>query len=211
MKIPRTLFLPFLIVAVICACFVIVRNRKKRPKLGKLDAPPKQPTQKSATKRKSIPSVFTFNIFFIYGIIQAVIGAIAILVGIISCAVNDSTFGLIPAVIGLSAVLLSVFVISWGIVVESVARTANNTELLVKHCSTNGILYDKSETSIVYVPKTIQGSITVPNTVTSIGSVAFSGCSMITNITLPDTITSIGNALFSGCSMLKNITLPKKP
>lgn len=149
------------------------------------------------------------KIFAIYGIIQAIAGAIAILVGVTSYASDESTSSLITAVVGLSAILLSFFVISWGIVVESVYRTANNTELLVKHCSINGILYDKSGTTIVYLPKTIQGSITVPDIITSIGNDVFSGCSMLTSITIPNNVTNIETNAFAGCSMLTNITVAK--
>ena len=51
-------------------------------------------------------------------------------------------------------------------------------------------------------------SITIPNSVTSIGSYAFSGCSGLTGITIPNSVTSIGNYAFFGCSGLTNITIP---
>ena len=47
--------------------------------------------------------------------------------------------------------------------------------------------------------------ITIPNSVTSIGESAFSGCSNLTNITIPDNITSIGNRTFASCSKLTTI------
>ncbi|MBQ2026634.1 MAG: leucine-rich repeat domain-containing protein, partial [Alistipes sp.] len=46
-------------------------------------------------------------------------------------------------------------------------------------------------------------SITIPDSVTSIGDYAFYGCSSLTNITIPDSITSIGGSAFSECSSLK--------
>ena len=51
-------------------------------------------------------------------------------------------------------------------------------------------------------------SITIPDSVTSIGSSAFSGCSSLTSITIPDSVTSIGSSAFSGCSSLTSITIP---
>ena len=51
-------------------------------------------------------------------------------------------------------------------------------------------------------------SITIPNRVTSIGGGAFSGCTGFTSITIPDSVTSIGPAAFGGCSSLKSITIP---
>jgi hypothetical protein len=51
-------------------------------------------------------------------------------------------------------------------------------------------------------------SITIPNSVTGIGSQAFYGCSSLTNITIPDSITSIGESAFESCSSLTTITIP---
>ena len=49
-------------------------------------------------------------------------------------------------------------------------------------------------------------SVTIPNSVTSIGKSAFSGCSSLTSITTPNSVTSIGKSAFSGCSSLTSIT-----
>ena len=51
-------------------------------------------------------------------------------------------------------------------------------------------------------------SITIPDSVTSIGSSAFSGCSSLTSITISDNVTSIGNYAFYNCSGLTSITIP---
>ena len=45
-------------------------------------------------------------------------------------------------------------------------------------------------------------SITIPNSVTSIGSSAFEYCDGLTSITIPNSVTSIGNSAFEGCSDL---------
>ena len=44
--------------------------------------------------------------------------------------------------------------------------------------------------------------------ITSIDSRAFYGCTSFENITIPESVTSIGNWAFSGCTRLKNITIP---
>ena len=53
-------------------------------------------------------------------------------------------------------------------------------------------------------------SITIPDSVTSIGSGAFSGCSGLTTVNFGDNskLTSIGFAAFSNCSSLSSITIP---
>ena len=51
-------------------------------------------------------------------------------------------------------------------------------------------------------------SITIPNSVTSIGSYAFYGCSGLTSITIPNSVTSIGSSAFEGCTSLTSITIP---
>ena len=45
----------------------------------------------------------------------------------------------------------------------------------------------------------------IPNSVTSIGSHAFAGCSGLTSIEIPNSVTSIGSYAFSGCSGLTSI------
>ena len=50
-------------------------------------------------------------------------------------------------------------------------------------------------------------SISIGNSVTTIGDEAFYGCSSLTSITIPDSVTSIGNHAFSGCSGLMSLTI----
>ena len=48
---------------------------------------------------------------------------------------------------------------------------------------------------------------TIPDSVTSIGNTAFSGCSSLTSITIPDSVVSIGEGAFWGCDSLTSVTI----
>ena len=50
-------------------------------------------------------------------------------------------------------------------------------------------------------------SIEIPNSVTSIGAHAFSGCTGLTSITIPNSVTSIGDYAFSDCTGLTSIEI----
>ena len=52
-------------------------------------------------------------------------------------------------------------------------------------------------------------SITIPESVTSIGKGTFAHCSSLTSITIPGGVTSIGDEAFSVCSSLTSITIPE--
>lgn len=52
-------------------------------------------------------------------------------------------------------------------------------------------------------------SVTIPDTVISIGDDAFAICFYLENITIPGSVTSIGENAFESCIALKDITIPK--
>ena len=51
-------------------------------------------------------------------------------------------------------------------------------------------------------------SITIPNSVTSIGSSVFQDCSSLTSVTIPNSVTSIDYYTFKRCSSLTSVTIP---
>ena len=76
------------------------------------------------------------------------------------------------------------------------------------YCAIDGILYNKQITEVICVPKTINGDITIPESITAISSNAFTGCVNITSVTIGNDVTSIGSSAFSGCSNLTSINIP---
>jgi hypothetical protein len=76
--------------------------------------------------------------------------------------------------------------------------------------SQDGILYSKGKTQLILVPRGIKGSITIPDSVMSIGNSAFQGCTGLTSITIPDRVMSIGSSAFQGCTGLTSITIPNR-
>lgn len=52
-------------------------------------------------------------------------------------------------------------------------------------------------------------SVTIPDSVVTIGSVAFGGCGQISRVVVGKKVTTIADGAFSGCSMLANVYLPK--
>ena len=51
-------------------------------------------------------------------------------------------------------------------------------------------------------------SISIPNSVTTIGFFAFDGCRNLTSITIPASVTSIRNSAFRNCSSFTSISIP---
>lgn len=85
----------------------------------------------------------------------------------------------------------------------------DNNNQLIAGCKTT--IIPNSVTSIVGLAFSgCSGltSFTIPNNVKSIGEGAFSGCSGLNSINIPDDVTSIDVMVFSDCSSLTSITIP---
>ncbi len=87
---------------------------------------------------------------------------------------------------------------------ESINVDVNNNI----YSSIDGVLFNKEQDKILFFPYNKSDSYEIPDSITSIGDMAFFGCYNLTNIIIPDSVTSIGNWAFKSCSSLTNITIP---
>ncbi len=74
-------------------------------------------------------------------------------------------------------------------------------------CSPNGVLFNKSQTTLLEYPAGKAGSYIIPDSVTSIENGAFNYCTNLTSLTIDNNVASIGNDEFFGCSSLANVTI----
>ena len=110
-------------------------------------------------------------------------------------------------------------------IVCPITVAADNTA----YCSQNDALYSKNKDTLLYaagatgafnIPNTVVtieenafadstiSSVTIPNSVKTIGNWAFSGCVNLRTVTLPASVTEIGEGVFGGCTNLTSVRIP---
>ena len=96
------------------------------------------------------------------------------------------------------------------------SRPFNNCDVLTEisvaennpqYSSFDGALYDKGQTVLLRYPNA-KSSISLPETITTIGSCAFSQCKEFTAMNIPETVTTIGSSAFYNCTKLTSINIP---
>ena len=76
------------------------------------------------------------------------------------------------------------------------------------YCAVDGILFNKTKTTLIQYPGGKQGGYVIPNSVTSIEDLAFYFCAGLTSISIPNSVTSIGNYVFYFCTGLTSVAIP---
>ena len=75
------------------------------------------------------------------------------------------------------------------------------------YSSANGVLFDKSQTTLVEYPGGKGGNYTIPNSVNSIENSAFADCPFLAGVAIPDSVTGIGDSAFGDDLALTNVTI----
>lgn len=88
---------------------------------------------------------------------------------------------------------------------ESINVDKNNK----KYTSVSGVFYDKKKVTLIQYPSSKKAtSFTVPNTVKTIESEAFSCSKYLKSVTIQNSVTDLGSDTFTCCVNLEKVTLP---
>ena len=116
-------------------------------------------------------------------------------------AAFSSCRGLTSVTIGMSVTSIGKSAFSLCSGLTSIVVDENNTVFDSRN-NCNAIMETATNTLITGCNSTI-----IPNSVTSIGSFAFYGCSGLTSVTIPNSVTSIGEDAFGYCTGLTSVTI----
>ncbi|MBO5559545.1 leucine-rich repeat protein [Ruminococcus sp.] len=83
--------------------------------------------------------------------------------------------------------------------------TINVDNKNMSYASVNGVLYSKDISELICFPCG-KASVSIPESVTSIGQSAFLGCEKLTSVTIPNSVKSIGRGAFWNC-FFTNVTI----
>jgi len=81
----------------------------------------------------------------------------------------------------------------------------NVDQLNPVYSSLDGVLFNKSQTTLIQFPQAKANAYTIPNSVTSIGNSAFYDCTSLTNVVVSGGVTNIGDSVFWNCYSLLGI------
>ncbi len=84
---------------------------------------------------------------------------------------------------------------------ESVEIAAEN----VNYRNVGGIICNSDLTRIVFAPKAIAGTVTIPVSIRTVAGTTFQNCTKITRFVIPKSVTKIESYAFNGCTALTEL------
>ena len=153
----------------------------------------------SVTIPNSVTNIGNFVFEFCFWLTNVTIGNSVTSIGVQAfwnCGLTNVTIGSGVTNIGL---------VAFGGCFGLTAITVNTNNLA--YISVNGVLFNKTQTTLIQCPGAKFGSYSVPNSVTSIGEQAFAGCENLTSVTIPGSVTNIGFGAFAFCYSLTSVTI----
>jgi hypothetical protein len=76
------------------------------------------------------------------------------------------------------------------------------------YSSSNGVLFNKTQTTLIQCPAGKSGSYAIPSGVITVSNNAFFGCDGLTGVTFTSSVTTIGSQAFFYCTGLVSVTIP---
>ena len=116
-----------------------------------------------------------------------------------------SCTGLTSVTIGnsVTSIGMEAFTYCNGLTSVHILDIAKWCEISFENYNANPLVYTQN----LYVNGVLVKDLIIPDSVTSIGVYAFSGCESLTSVAIPDSVTSIGESAFYGCSGLTSVTI----
>ncbi len=77
------------------------------------------------------------------------------------------------------------------------------------YSSVGGVLFDKSQFTLIACPSGLGGNYAIPFGVTKVETDAFNSCVNLTIVTIPESVVTIGQKAFAFCAKLTGIAIPE--
>ena len=94
-----------------------------------------------------------------------------------------------------------------GCTVLTIAVESTSASFAVKDDLLYKLNADGQPAMLLFAPAATT-SVTIPETVTRVGSYAFAGCAQMTAVAVPATVVTGGERIFAGCSALRDVSIP---
>lgn len=154
------------------------------------------------------------NVYLGNSVIGVYYGAFAYCTSLKSFTIPDSVQyiqGVFEGCESLEWVLIGESVDEWSISsicyglpnVKEFKISENSQRFAVK----DGVLFNKSFSTLIACPPGLSGDYTIPSTVETIVHNAFSDIESLSSFVIPETVKEIGDYAFSGCNRLSDVTI----